>query len=165
MRVIFRQDVKGVGKKDEIKEVKDGYAINFLIKKNLAVVANQENLDNLKKEQTIRKENHDKAKKEAIEEKNKLEKLVLTFKVKTGEGDRVFGSVSLKQIKEELRKGKSLKTAFINGNKESFSSIFDANVTTLIIALILFAFGESSVKGFATMLIINLIMTMLILIS
>ena len=55
MRVIFRQDVKGVGKKDEIKEVKDGYAINFLIKKNLAVVANQENLDNLKKEQAIRK--------------------------------------------------------------------------------------------------------------
>ena len=54
MRVIFRQDVKGVGKKDEIKEVKDGYAINFLIKKNLAVVANQENLDNLKKEQAIR---------------------------------------------------------------------------------------------------------------
>ena len=103
MRVIFRQDVKGVGKKDEIKEVKDGYAINFLIKKNLAVVANQENLDNLKKEQIIRKENHDKAKKEALEEKNKLEKLVLTFKVKTGEGDRVFGSVSQKQIKEELR--------------------------------------------------------------
>ena len=79
MRVIFRQDVKGVGKKDEIKEVKDGYAINFLIKKNLAVVANQENLDNLKKEQAIRKENHDKAKKEAMEEKAKLEKLVLTF--------------------------------------------------------------------------------------
>ena len=103
MRVIFRQDVKGVGKKDEIKEVKDGYAINFLIKKNLAVVANQENLDNLKKEQAKRKENHDKAKKEAMEEKAKLEKLVLTFKVKTGEGDRVFGSVSQKQIKEELK--------------------------------------------------------------
>ena len=103
MRVIFRQDVKGVGKKDEIKEVKDGYAINFLIKKNLAVVANQENLDNLKKEQAIRKANHDKAKKEAMEEKAKLEKLVLTFKVKIGEGDRVFGSVSQKQIKEELK--------------------------------------------------------------
>ena len=103
MKVIFRQDVKGVGKKDDIKEVKDGYAINFLIKKNLAVVANQGNLDNLKKEQDIKKESHDKAKKEAMEEKAKLEKLVLTFKVKTGEGDRVFGSVSQKQIKEELK--------------------------------------------------------------
>ena len=104
MEVIFIKDLKNQGKKGEIKEVKDGYAINFLIKKNLAVVANQENLDNLKKEQAIRKENHDKAKKEAMEEKAKLEKLVLTFKVKTGEGDRVFGSVSQKQIKEELDK-------------------------------------------------------------
>lgn len=72
--------------------------------------------------------------------------------------------ITNERIKEELRKGRSLKTAFINGNKNSFSSIFDSNVTTLIIALILFAFGESSVKGFATMLIINIIMTMFIII-
>lgn len=72
--------------------------------------------------------------------------------------------ITSERIKEELRKGRSLKTAFINGNKQSFSSIFDSNITTLIIALILFAFGESSVKGFATMLIINIIMTMLIII-
>lgn len=72
--------------------------------------------------------------------------------------------ITSERIKEELRKGKSLKTAFINGNKNSFSSIFDSNVTTLIIALILFAFGESSVKGFATMLIINILMTMFIII-
>ena len=91
MKVIFRQDVKGVGKKDDIKEVKDGYAINFLIKKNLAVVANQENLTKLKKEQSQRKEEYNNAKQEAIEEK------------KTGEGDRVFGSISQKQIKEELK--------------------------------------------------------------
>lgn len=103
MKVIFRQDVKGVGKKDDIKEVKDGYAINFLIKKNLAVVANQENLTKLKKEQSQRKEEYNNAKQEAIEEKKKLEKLTLTFKVKTGEGDRVFGSISQKQIKEELK--------------------------------------------------------------
>ena len=103
MKVIFRQDVKGVGKKDDIKEVKDGYAINFLIKKNLAVVANQENLTKLKKEQSQRKEEYNNAKQEAIEEKKKLEKLTLTFKVKTGERDRVFGSISQKQIKEELK--------------------------------------------------------------
>ena len=72
--------------------------------------------------------------------------------------------ITNERIKEELKKGRSLKTAFINGNKNSFSSIFDSNVTTLIIALVLFAFGESSVKGFATMLIINLLMTMFIII-
>ena len=72
--------------------------------------------------------------------------------------------ITNERIKEELKKGKSLKTAFINGNKNSFSSILDANVTTLIIAIVLFAFGESSVKGFATMLIINLLMTMFIII-
>lgn len=72
--------------------------------------------------------------------------------------------ITNERIKEELRKGRSLKTAFVNGNKNSFSAIFDSNITTLIIALILFAFGESSVKGFATMLIINIIMTMFIII-
>ena len=72
--------------------------------------------------------------------------------------------ITNERIKEELRKGKSLKTAFINGNKNSFSSILDSNVTTLIIAIVLFAFGESSVKGFATMLIINLLMTMFVII-
>ena len=72
--------------------------------------------------------------------------------------------ITNERIKEELKKGRSLKTAFINGNKNSFSSILDSNVTTLIIAIVLFAFGESSVKGFATMLIINLLMTMFIII-
>lgn len=72
--------------------------------------------------------------------------------------------ITSERIKEELRKGRSLKTAVINGNKNSFSSIFDSNITTLIVALILFAFGESSVKGFATMLIINIINTMFIII-
>lgn len=72
--------------------------------------------------------------------------------------------ITSERIKEELVKGRSLKTAFINGNKRSFSAILDSNITTLIVAIILFAFGESSVKGFATMLIINIIMTMLIII-
>ena len=134
MRVIFRQDVKGVGKKDEIKEVKDGYAINFLIKKNLAVVANQENLDNLKKEQAIRKANHDKAKKEAMEEKAKLEKLVLTFKVKTGEGDKVFGSISQKQIKDELQaQGFKIEKNQIDNSKQ-ISSLGFHNVDITLYA-------------------------------
>ncbi len=72
--------------------------------------------------------------------------------------------ITFERIKEELYEGKGLVSAFINGNKQSFSTILDANVTTLIIAIILFILGESSVKGFATMLIINIIITMLIMV-
>ena len=72
--------------------------------------------------------------------------------------------ITSERIKEELRKGRTLKDAYKTGIKNSFSSILDSNVTTFIIAIILFIFGESSVKGFATMLIINIIMTMLIVV-
>lgn len=72
--------------------------------------------------------------------------------------------ITAERIKEELRKGKPLKEAYKSGVKNSFSSILDSNVTTFIVAIILFIFGESSVKGFATMLIINIIMTMLIVV-
>ena len=67
--------------------------------------------------------------------------------------------ISFARIKEELKRGVSLKTAYEAGSKSSFVSILDANVTTLIAAIILFIFGESSVKGFATMLIISIIVT------
>ena len=64
------------------------------------------------------------------------------------------------RIKEELSKNRSLETAFKYGSKASFTTILDANLTTLLVAIIMFYFGESSVKGFATMLIINIIVTM-----
>lgn len=67
--------------------------------------------------------------------------------------------ISFARIKEELDRKVSLKTAYEKGSKESFISILDANITTLIAAIILFIFGESSVKGFATMLIISIIVT------
>ncbi|MBR4830222.1 MAG: protein translocase subunit SecD [Bacilli bacterium] len=72
--------------------------------------------------------------------------------------------ITAERIKEELRKGKPLKEAYKNGVKNSFSSILDSNVTTFIVAVILFIFGTSSVKGFATMLMINIAMTMLIVV-
>ncbi len=72
--------------------------------------------------------------------------------------------ITNERIKEELRQGKSLTTAYENGNKESWSSIFDANATTLIVAIVLFIFGESSVKGFATMLIITIFATMFVMV-
>ena len=68
--------------------------------------------------------------------------------------------ITFARIKEELLKGKSLPTAFRDGSKESFSAIIDSNITTLIVAIIMFNFGESSIKGFATMLIITVLVTM-----
>ncbi|HOZ54221.1 MAG TPA: protein translocase subunit SecD [Bacilli bacterium] len=72
--------------------------------------------------------------------------------------------ITLERVKEELRKGKTLGNAVKEGNKMSFASILDANVTTLLAAIILFIFGESTVKGFATVLIITIIVTMVIMV-
>ena len=68
--------------------------------------------------------------------------------------------ITFSRIKEELLKGKSLPTAFREGSKSSFSAIIDSNITTFIVALIMFNLGESSIKGFATMLIITVLVTM-----
>lgn len=69
--------------------------------------------------------------------------------------------LTYERIKEELRVGSSIKTAFSRGAKESFTAILDANVTTLLAAVVLFIFGTSSVKGFATMLIISIAVSFL----
>ena len=68
--------------------------------------------------------------------------------------------VMFARIKDELYAGRSLTTAVKEGSKSSFSAIIDANITTLIVAIIMFYFGESSIKGFATMLIITVVVTM-----
>lgn len=72
--------------------------------------------------------------------------------------------ISFERVKENLKIGHSLKGAYHIGNKDSLSSIIDANITTMIVAVILFILGESSVKGFATMLIINIIVTVLVMV-
>lgn len=67
--------------------------------------------------------------------------------------------ITFERFKEELRTGKSVKASFTAGNKNSFRTILDANITTLIAAVVLFIFGTSSVKGFATMLMISIVMS------
>lgn len=104
MKVIFIKDVKKQGKKGEIKEVKDGYAMNYLIKNNYAQQATTDALRNLKYEKEYNKKLDLEQEKEALKLKEKLEKITLIFKVKTGDKDKVFGSISSKQIKEELLK-------------------------------------------------------------
>ena len=106
MKVIFIKDLRGQGKRGEIKEVKDGYAENFLIKNGFAKKLTEQNynqyLETKKEEEELDKKNR----KEAEKLKETLKNIELVFKVKTGNEDRVFGSISTKQIKEELEKNK-----------------------------------------------------------
>lgn len=102
MQVIFIKDLKKKAKKGDIKEVADGYAENFLIKNGYAVKSNQKNLNALKHEQQKLEKEQCEQKEEALAKKERLEKLTLEFKVKTGQGDKVFGSISIKQIKDGL---------------------------------------------------------------
>ncbi len=104
MKVIFVKDLKKTAKKGDVKEVKDGYAENYLIKNGYAVLYNEKNVQSIKKENAKKQEEDTKLREEATKVKNALEKLTLVFKVKTGNHDRVFGSISPKQIKEELLK-------------------------------------------------------------
>ena len=104
MKVIFLKDLKGQGKKGEIKEVKDGYAQNFLIKNHYAEKLTEETFQNYLTEKKEEKILDDQKRKEAWETKSVLEKIELVFKVKTGQMDKVFGSVSSKQIKDDLEK-------------------------------------------------------------
>ncbi|MDW0118078.1 protein translocase subunit SecDF [Sporosarcina thermotolerans] len=69
--------------------------------------------------------------------------------------------LTYERIREELRVGKSVKSAFTTGAKSAFTAILDANITTLLAAVVLFIFGTSSVKGFATMLIISIMVSFL----
>ncbi len=103
MKVIFLKDLKGQGKKGEIKEVKDGYG-SFLIKNNIANIANESNLkhyNTLKSKQELEENLFIK---DCEKLKEQLEKLSINIKVKVGSQDKVFGSVSTKQISTELKK-------------------------------------------------------------
>lgn len=104
MKVIFTKDVKGQGKKNEIKEVSDGYAMNFLIKKGYAIKATDNNVEKVSKQVSEEKLEEALLIKEMESLKTKLEKEILEFKTKVGEQDRMFGSISTKQIKSELSK-------------------------------------------------------------
>ena len=104
MEVIFIKDLKNQGKKGQVKNVKDGYAENFLIKNGYAVRKTKENLSKLNREQAKKAEMDAENKAKAQEMAKKMQKEILEFQVKTGVGDKVFGSISVKQIKDGLEK-------------------------------------------------------------
>jgi large subunit ribosomal protein L9 len=104
MKVILRQDIRALGRKGDLKEVADGYARNFLIPKNLAVEATPANVKILDEQKAgmIRKEFQDEAEAKALADK--LTGLIITLTAKTGEGGRLFGSITAKDVVEEIRK-------------------------------------------------------------
>jgi large subunit ribosomal protein L9 len=104
MKVILKQDIKGVGKKDQIVNAADGYARNYLFPKNLAVPADTGNMNNLKAKNESIAYRKGEDLKEAKEIAERLKKITLKFKVKAGENGKLFGGVTAKEISEELKK-------------------------------------------------------------
>lgn len=104
MKIIMLEDVRKVGKKDEILEVSDGYANNYLIKNKLAVPYTKRSKEVLDRELDAKQKEEDKKVAEYQEIKKKLENKIIDFKVKTGKEDKVFGKISTKQIADELNK-------------------------------------------------------------
>lgn len=98
MKVIFLQDVKGSGKKGEMKNVADGYARNMLLPKKLAVEATPENINHLKGQQSSAQHKIDVDKQNAEEMKQKLDGKKVTIACKAGTGGRLFGSVTASQV-------------------------------------------------------------------
>ncbi|WP_353948814.1 50S ribosomal protein L9 [Sporolactobacillus sp. Y61] len=104
MKVIFVKDVKGKGRSGEIKEVSEGYARNYLFPQNLAVAANKSSLSQLAARKRKKKQNEEKERQEAESLKAKIEKVTVELQAKSGEGGRLFGSITSKQIAQALKK-------------------------------------------------------------
>lgn len=109
MKVVFLKDVKGKGKKGETKNVADGYAQNFLIKNGYAAEANAQAMSQLDGQKKLEAKNAAAELAEAQVLKETLEALTIELKAKSGEGGRLFGSVSTKQIADALQKVHGIK--------------------------------------------------------
>ncbi|MEA4895173.1 MAG: 50S ribosomal protein L9 [Oscillospiraceae bacterium] len=104
MKVIFLTDVKGQGKKDELKEVSDGYARNYLIPRKLVMEATNDTINAIKIKEKAKLAHAAKEKALAEENAKKLESLIVKVPAKAGAGGKLFGSVTSKEISEELQK-------------------------------------------------------------
>lgn len=109
MKVIFLEDVKGQGKKGDVKDVPVGYGRNYLIKNKLAVEATPGNLSKLKAQQKRAAKDAAEELVEAKEIKKKLEDITVEMTAKSGEGGRLFGSITSKQVADELAKKEGIK--------------------------------------------------------
>ncbi|WP_405175331.1 50S ribosomal protein L9 [Paenibacillus sp. FSL H8-0261] len=108
MKVIFIKDVKGQGKKGQVKEVSEGYASNFLLPRGLVRPATEGNVKTLENQAAAEQRRKDNEKEEAQQLGNKIDELTLTMKAKAGEGGRLFGAITSKQIAETLASTQSI---------------------------------------------------------
>lgn len=131
MKVILLDNIKGVGKKDEVINASDGYARNFLFPKKLAVEANNENMNKLKAKKQSEQYKKDVDKENARNIAKKLEDIILMIKVKAGENGKIFGGVTSKEISEELNKQYKInidkKKIVLSENIKNLGS-FDINI-------------------------------------
>jgi large subunit ribosomal protein L9 len=141
MKVILLADVKNVGKKGEVVEVSDGYARNFLFRGKLAVAASTKSMEVLEDQRQHVKDEEAKNKENALKLKEQLEKITLVFEVKTGDKGRVFGSISTKQVAEELNKKHKI---VIDKRKMKTETLSELGVSKVTIDL------HRDVEGFIT---------------
>lgn len=103
MKVILLADVKGKGKKDQVVEVSDGYARNYLFAKKLAIVADAKALNELKGREASKQHKHDVEKAAALETAKQLESVTLVLRRKAGQDNKLYGAVTTKEIVEHLK--------------------------------------------------------------
>jgi large subunit ribosomal protein L9 len=104
MKVIFQKDVKGQGKKGEMKDVSEGYARNFLFPKGLAIEASQSNVKIVQQKKASDEKKKQDEREEATKLAEQLSQTTVQLKAKSGEGGRLFGAITSKQIAEQLAK-------------------------------------------------------------
>ncbi|MEV5030020.1 50S ribosomal protein L9 [Paenibacillus sp. LPE1-1-1.1] len=102
MKVIFLQDVKGQGKKGQVKDLSEGYVRNFLLPQGLAKLASDGNLKTLEVQHASEQKRKEKEKEDAQALGKKMEEMTVVIKTKAGEGGRLFGAITSKQIGEAL---------------------------------------------------------------
>ena len=131
MKVILTQDVKGQGKKDQVVEVSDGYARNFLLPKKLAIPADNSALNNVKNKEASKQHKLDVEKQEAMVIAEKLKSITVKFEYAAGPDKKLYGSVTSKDIAEMLKKDHGIdidkRKITLNENIKSFGN-FTADV-------------------------------------
>lgn len=109
MKVILLKDVKGLGKKGDLVNAKDGYARNYLLPKEIAIEATEGNLKTLKEKKKVEKKKREEEYNKALELKKKLDETSVVIKGKAGEGGKLFGSITSKDISAALKKQHNVK--------------------------------------------------------